>query len=57
MTRRLWRLYAARAALSFRHLFALPSLNKSNPDITKHLTIFSRFYPQILPYLLKKKSI
>ena len=52
MTRRPWRLHAARAPFPFRHLFALPSLRKSNPYTTKNLAILTRFYPQILPGFL-----
>jgi hypothetical protein len=35
MTRKPWRLHAAGAPFPFRHLFALPSLKKSDPYTTK----------------------
>ena len=59
MTRRPWRLHAARAAFLFssHHLFALPSLRKSDFYTTTYLTIRNRFYPQILPKTRKIKAI
>src|SRR5208337_2578729 len=49
MTRRPWRLYAARATFPFPQLLVLPSLEKSNRYAArKHQRLFTAFHPQIL---------
>ena len=56
MTRRPWRLHAARATLSSPHLFVLPSLNKSNPCAAQNLALLTDSCPQILLESPKKAA-
>src|SRR5208283_5161310 len=56
MTRRPWRLYAARATFPFPQLLVLPSLEKSNRYAArKHQRLFTAFHPQILLKTQEKK--
>src|SRR5208283_5221038 len=58
MTRRPWRLYAARATFPFPQLLVLPSLEKSNRYAArKHQRLFTAFHPQILLKTLKKEQL